>query len=295
MRLAHGPEEFCRAPVTHEIKDHGKFLDFRKKPCQDRTPMNLPSAQRAFTLTELLVVTATGAMLAAASLPSGGLLSQPRAQDLACLNNKRQLSAAWLMYANDNDSKLAANWPTAAGVPSAATNNWAFGNMKIRTEATNFTLLQQGTLFPYTGETGPYHCPADLSETNGRARVRSYSMNGWIGSTYMTAVLGESGYQTYLKENAMATKGTSAIWVFIDEHEASIDDTWFEVTMNDSAPFASFPASRHRRGYNLSFADGHVEHNVFRDPSTQWSAQYSNTKNPDWINLKQVTTMGFGQ
>jgi prepilin-type N-terminal cleavage/methylation domain-containing protein/prepilin-type processing-associated H-X9-DG protein len=252
--------------------------------------------RHAFTLIEVLVVIAVIAILAALLLPTLSV-AKARGQQTACVNNLKQLANCWLMYASDNDSKLAGNWPTASGNPSVptATNNWTYGNMKIAAEATNILLVQQGTLFPYTSEAGPYHCPADLSETNGAARVRSYSMNGWFGSTYMATVPGEAGFQVYLKESAMAAKGTSGLWVFIDEHEASIDDGWFEVTMNDSAPFASFPATRHLRGYNLSFADGHVEHYALRDPGTQFPGAYVERNNSDWIRLKQVTTMGIGQ
>jgi prepilin-type processing-associated H-X9-DG protein len=155
--------------------------------------------------------------------------------------------------------------------------------------------LQQGILFPYTSETALYHCPSDLTQTNNLPRVRSYSMNGWFGSTYMNASAGESGFQTYLKESGMAAKGTSELWVFMDEHETTIDDAWFEVTMDDSSPFSSFPAMRHSRGYNLNFADGHVEHYALHDPSSQAPSGQVSAQNTDWIKLKQVTTMPWGQ
>jgi len=81
----------------------------------------------------------------------------------------------------------------------------------------------------------------------------------------------------------------------MDEHEATIDDPWFLVTMTDSQPFASFPATRHSRGYNLNFADGHVEHRALRDPNTQSPPAQVSLQNADWIELKQVTTAKWGQ
>jgi prepilin-type processing-associated H-X9-DG protein len=198
------------------------------------------------------------------------------------------------MYANDNDSKLAINVPYTNVVAVINSNNWVLGNLKAGTQGLNSVFLEQGALFPYTGETALYHCPADLSEINGMSRVRSYSMNGWIGSSDMNALPGEASFQTYVKEGGMAAMGTSGLWVFADEHETTIDDSWFEVTMDDSAPFASFPATRHSRGYNLNFADGHVEHYALHDPNTLGPGVPISAQNTDWIRLKQVTTKQWG-
>lgn len=264
----------------------------------------------AFTLIELLVVVAIIAILAALLLP---VLSAAKAkgQQAACANNLKQLVTGWLMYAGDNDSKFIVNMPYAAGMGTpfgaGSTNNWAQGNMMVPWESTNVLFLRQGGLFPYVSQTAVYHCPADSSAWNGVLRVRSYSMNGWLGSRSMNnAVLGlaqpEPGFQTYVKENETAAHGASALWVFMDEHELTIDDSWFLVTMDDTKPFASFPATRHRRGYNLNFADGHVEHFVLRDPNTPSSppSSYGTTnfispRNSDWIRLKLVTTSRWGQ
>ena len=45
--------------------------------------------------------------------------------------------------------------------------------------------------------------------------------------------------------------GPANLWVIADENELTIDDAWWLVTMNNSQPFASFPATRHSQGYNF--------------------------------------------
>ena len=234
-------------------------------------------------------------ILAALLLP---VLSAAKAKgrQTVCVSNLKQLAVCWQMYANDYDSQLVLNFPIIItnGMTIESSNVWSPGDMKIPAEAVSNVLLQLGLLYPYAGEPSLYHCPADLSTTNSRPRVRSYSMNGWLGSRYMNVQASEPGYQTFIKESGMAAKGSSKLWVFADEHEATIDDSWFLVTMNDSSPFASFPATRHQRGYNLNFADGHAEHYALHDPATQSPNIPVSALNGDWIRLKQVTTMPWG-
>ena len=61
--------------------------------------------KKAFTLIELLVVIAIIALLMAILIP---VLHRAREQGAraACLSNLRQLTLAWLLYAEDNDTKI---------------------------------------------------------------------------------------------------------------------------------------------------------------------------------------------
>jgi prepilin-type N-terminal cleavage/methylation domain-containing protein/prepilin-type processing-associated H-X9-DG protein len=245
----------------------------------------------AFTLIELLVVIAVIAILAAMLLP---VISAAKAkgQEAACINNLKQLATASLVYSDDNGSKFLDNVPLTNSPPIS--NYWTLGRMTIPTQATNVALLEQGELFPYTSQPGVYHCPSDLSQANGTLRVRSYSMNGWIGSRFMVSVMGESFYRTFVTENETTLMGASTLWLMADENELTIDDGFWLVTMNNTQPFASFPATRHSRGYNLSFMDGHVERwNLYSTNTTSPSGQVS-INNSDWIRLKAVTTISLG-
>jgi prepilin-type processing-associated H-X9-DG protein len=248
---------------------------------------------------ELLVVIAIIAILAGLLLPVLAA-SKAKGQQTACANNLKQLGLCTEMYADDNGGKFVDNVPLApplAGslVASNTANVWVLGNMMIATQATNAALLRTGELYPYATQTAVYKCPADLSQTNGAPRVRSYSLNGWIGSRTMNQQPGETGYRTYVKENETMVMGAANLWVVIDEHEWTIDDAFFFVTMDNSDPFARFPATRHQHGYNANFADGHVEHVALRDPGTRSPAFEVSPANTDWLHLKQITTTGFNQ
>ena len=63
----------------------------------------VPAAPFAFTLTELVVVMATIALLAVVLLPALAASSGERASRTACLNNLRQIGIAMTVYAGNNE------------------------------------------------------------------------------------------------------------------------------------------------------------------------------------------------
>ncbi len=250
-----------------------------------RGRLRFGDSRRAFTLIELLLAMAISAILAALLLPSLAT-AQARGKQIACLNNLKQLALGSQMYANDNEGKLVGNTPK-----DADTNRWVAGTMKSPTDSTNQSCIRQGKLFPYAGQLATYRCPSDPARTQGTPHVRSYAMNGWMGSRYMESHSGQKGFRTFVTDSELAAAGPANLWGLMDEHEASIDDGWFLVTMDDSQPFASFPATRHQRGFNLNFADGHAQVFKLRDPNTQFPVRQGvSAKNSDWLRLKQVTT-----
>lgn len=231
------------------------------------------------------------AILAALLLPALSL-GKAKAKQVGCMNNLKQLGDCAEMFTGDNGGQLADNLPSAGfggQANSGGTNTWVQGNLMNPVDATNTVPLQLGEFYPYAKSSGIFHCPADRSMAAGLPRVRSYAMNSWLGSRIMAGPYRNSPYRTYLKEYEMAAPGPSALWSIMDEYELSIDDDWFQVTMDNSKPFASFPADRHNRGYALNFADGHAEAIRLKDPDTQWGRQIS-PLNSDWIRLKQMTT-----
>jgi prepilin-type N-terminal cleavage/methylation domain-containing protein/prepilin-type processing-associated H-X9-DG protein len=267
------------------------------KPVQARAPLlvrglDFRSQTLAFTLIEILVVIAIVAILAALLLPA---LSSAKAKTrrIACANHLHQLGLAAQMYSADNDGKLAENQPITGQRSVLTTNVWVTGSMQNSLDATNLNLLRQGKLFPYANQPAVYRCPADSSTTNGALRVRSYSMNGWMGSRYMEqqADYSQRSYRTFVKDAELTAAGPARLWLFSEENEVTLDDGFFLVTMDDSSPFANRPSWRHKGAYGLNFADGHVESYTLRDPQTFKLPAFVSIDNPDWQRFKQITTM----
>jgi len=268
----------------------------RKKP----RPRSRRRPVSGFTLVELLVVIAVMAILAALLLPalSG---AKSKAQSISCLSNLKQLAVAAQAYTADNRGLFVVNHPT--NIPSAmATNSWVLGNMQSDYEATNTLFLRLSKFFPYANQLSVFHCPADRSTTGVDSmsgskphspRVRSYAMNSWVGSRYMEDYPRPTGYRTFVKDSELGVAGASGIWMIADENEFSIDDGWFLVTMDDSRPFGSFPATRHQRGFGVNYLDGHADVQKLRDPGSVWTSPQVNisSRNEDWVRFKLMTTI----
>ncbi len=235
----------------------------------------------AFTLVELLVVVAVMGILASVLLPALAK-AKSKGQALICLNNLRQLHLAWMLYAHDNNDRLAYNLGATEIKQSLRQQrpiNWANSvlNWELDPDNTNQLLNTEAALGGYLGRNHRvFRCPSDsvLSAIQKRAgwveRSRSVSMNAMVGDagefTRGGTNVNNPFYRQFMKLGDL--QSAAETFVFIEEHPDSINDGYF-LNKASSGGWTDLPASYHNGSANLSFADGHVENHRWLVPSTK--------------------------
>jgi prepilin-type processing-associated H-X9-DG protein len=94
-------------------------------------------------------------------------------------------------------------------------------------------------------------------------RVRSLSMNGFVGDRQNTRATGVNdwfpAYIQYLKASSLTRPGPANTWLLVDEHPDSINDGWLIPYMQSMTTFEDLPANYHNGACGFVWCDGHSE------------------------------------
>lgn len=251
---------------------------------------------RGFTFVELLVVIAIIAIVAAMMLPIISK-SQEQARKTQCINNVKQLTLAWIVYALDNNDYLAPNWFVNNNNYNNTPPAWCNGNIQYP-NCTNITGITSGVLFPYVLQTSIYHCP-DAVLIKGQFQQRTCAMidrmgagNATDNARYGVGDTGASDFSGALEAEFPIIKKFSQIKnpmpagaaVFVDESQQTVDDCIFGCDWND---WQDSPTIRHNHGAVLSFADGHVERWQWFGINVEQMDVYSPQNAAQWRDLRR--------
>lgn len=210
----------------------------------------------------------------------------------ACINNLRRLGLAWTLYAADNQDRVVNNFTIGdlqGEIFSKTYRSWTHNllDWTVAGSNTNLALARSGRLFPYhDNDVTVIRCPADnhaSAQQKARGwsgRVRSYSMNGFMGSSSASAPdpsnHGDNdfvpGYRQFLVTAAIPSAAETM--VFLDEHPDSINDGYFVNTPVSSSQWLDLPGSQHDGGAGMVMADGSASIHLWQFASTKQPAKF---------------------
>ena len=245
-----------------------------------------------FTLIELLVVIAIIAILVAILLPAL-TRAKLKTQGIQCMNNHRQLSLAWRMYAEENNDNLVYASDSGGLYPKEDPFSWCNSHMDKTAGLWNWDInydITKRPLWGYAKSAGIYKCPADTSRVKVgselKPRVRTMSMNLFMGG-FAHPGGGDAGGWTWAKgykvfskttEVAASPIGACKAFTFLDFREDAINWGNFMVhTAGYLSPTPNtayykfttdYPGFYHNSACGFSFADGHSEIRKWKDART---------------------------
>ena len=192
-----------------------------------------------------------------------------KALEAKCISNLKQMQIGWHMYLIDFNDKVVPNAPLnmpaiATWSPSVIGENWANSP-----ENTNRSIYLTSVLAPYmSSQVDVYRCPADQLPSQNGTRLRSYSMNGQMGSPKSLTDRDNAGYFAFSKDSQMGGGSIAPVNAFVwcGESMSTLNDGYLQIdAAGTKGYFPDVPGAYHQvKACGFSFADGHAEMHFWR-------------------------------
>jgi len=223
--------------------------------------------EAGFTLIELLVVISIIAMLIALMIPS---LRSARelGHRAVCLSNLKQLTLAWIAYAEENDSKIVLGSPFTI---SGYTRGW-LGRAFLFPESRSALIADpnKGALWSWIKDVDIYRCPRGLKGHAATYATVLAARGQLVEGTYMEYIsgtgldaIGKRVGSTVLRLTRLTdivSPGAGQRAVFIDQRKTPVGNHFYVFYHYPKWRSFSPPPKHHRGGVTLSMADGHAEY-----------------------------------
>lgn len=252
--------------------------------------MERDSSNGAFAMREVLAVIAVLTLLVFVAGP-GLALARRSSEDVRCLGNLRQLHLAWANYANDYGGLLLAGRDSTVA-QSQKRVSWIQRTNELESD---FATVRRSPLLPYMDGIEGFLCPADRArrvvKSRPTAKARSYSMSHVFDDGIF---LPDYSYRIYGKVQEIVAP--SRTFLLIDEHPDSINDGSFANEMAGTQ-IIDFPASYHKGGVGINFADGSAvihrwrSRTLLKPPTIIFPVPTRPDTKPDLLWLAQRTTV----
>jgi prepilin-type processing-associated H-X9-DG protein len=179
------------------------------------------------------------------------------------MNNLKQLATGYLQYAYDfSDYCL-----ISSQVDGAIAAQWVQGALDSEPQASDTNYVTGSPSYPYVPNATVFRCPTDFSKLDNAGQLqyrnRSYTLNGYLGNASHHIPPNNDILKSALKLSDLTSPGPSSIFMMLDEHENSINDSHFNFFLDFHAfnkqQWLDCPSGRHGNSTGLSFTDGHAE------------------------------------
>jgi prepilin-type N-terminal cleavage/methylation domain-containing protein len=225
---------------------------------------------KGFTLIELLVVIAIIALLLAILIPAARM-ARELGQRAVCLSNLRQLTMAWISYADDHDGRIVRGRAYSKTISGSLRSEGWLGTAFMFPESRSAVMENpdKGALWPYVRNIDAYRCPRGEVGHAATYIIVSAANGTMVEGTYLSGRLnieltafGKRVGSTMLrltKLTDIVSPGAGERAVFIDRRYTPVGDFYVNYLYpkwDSSDP----PPIHHAEGVTLSMADGHAEY-----------------------------------